>query len=138
MDYQTKLQNLQEALRTLLEDEKEVSVPENKKLEKNLKSMEDRFMVRLQRSEGYMTQQLEDNVLAGSIMTIVFVLTSLYLFYILLDNTLRLRRCKCPTEGSWDTVVNAAKLTLAREAVSVAANNSAPVAANQCQNECAV
>lgn len=137
MDYQTKLQNLQEALRSLLEEEKEVQVPDNKKLEKNMKSMEDRFMVRLQKSEGYMTQQLEDNVLAGSIMTIMFVLTSLYLFYILLDNTIRLRRCKCPTEGSWDTVVNAAKLTLAREA-AVAASNSAPVVANSCQNECVV
>jgi uncharacterized membrane protein (DUF106 family) len=126
---QSKLQGLQEALGSLLDDLKEnqpVSNVSTRFNDEKLKKMEERYMVRMQASESFLVQQMEENMLASAVMITVFILTSLYLFYILLENSLRLRRCKCPVEG-WDVVVNASKLTLAREAAAQAVANAPPV-----------
>jgi len=115
-----KLQKLQEAVGALIED-----LPQQANADPDasggsvvnanrLKKMEDRFMVRMQASEGFLVQQIEENVLASAFVVTVFMVTALYIFYILVENSLRLRRCRCPADG-WDVVVNAAKFILSKD-----------------------
>jgi hypothetical protein len=108
-----KLQNLQEALSSLLE---EVQPDSENKAPNQLKKIEDRILTRFTHSENFLVNQLEESVLAGSLMVTIFVMICLYIFYILIENLIRIKLnrlvCKCPTEG-WDSVVNASKLILA-------------------------
>jgi hypothetical protein len=80
-------------------------------LDQQLKKMEDRMMARFQASENYLTGQMEEQSLAIGMMVGIFVMSALYIFYYLIENLLRVRRCRCPQLDGWDMVVKAAKFS---------------------------
>ena len=84
----------------------------NLSLDQQLKRMEDRMLARFQASENYLTDQMEEQSLAIGMMVGIFVMSSLYIFYYLVENLLRVYRCRCPQLKGWDMVVKAAKFSI--------------------------
>ena len=94
----------------------------------HVKSLENRFMTRLQASESFMVSQLDEATLATAMLTGIFVITCFYVFYFLMDNLLRARRCRCPDLSGWHLVVEAAKQSLAPVPAAPVAVVAEPVA----------
>lgn len=75
--------------------------------------VERRMVNRYASAEKFLLQQMDEQLL-GTIMIVgLFILTSFYVFYFLMDNLLRIRRCKCPdmTYEDLQLILKAARYT---------------------------
>ena len=89
---------------------------------------ERRMLGRFNASEKFLLNQLDEQLL-GTIMIVgLFILTAFYVFYFLMENLLRLRRCRCPdvTPGDWNVLLSAARCTLAQQASEAVAASAPP------------
>lgn len=116
----------------------EPEVPEEATLEsvsKKVGDTERRLLGRFNSSEKFMLNQLDEQLLGTVMIVGLFILTAFYVFYFLMENLLRLRRCRCPevSGNDWSVLLRAARYQcnkeaaeLAAEAPSVAAAAAAP------------
>ena len=63
--------------------------------ENNQNLSEDRIIQRLVMSERYLSNQMEDQAFVSTFITVVFVMTALYVFYQMVEFLLHKTRCKC-------------------------------------------
>ena len=60
-----------------------------------LKGFENRLMTRLQRGENFLVNQMDEQGLIITLGTLICIITAFYVFYFLMENMFRLRRCQC-------------------------------------------
>jgi len=60
-----------------------------------LKGFENRLMTRLQRGENFLVNQMDEQGLVITLGTLICIITAFYVFYFLMENMFRLRRCQC-------------------------------------------
>jgi len=137
----SKLRDLQQQVGVIVnelnpdeEDESEAGRVNTRTLEIQLQKVEDRMLARFQATENYLTNQMEEQSLAIGMMVGIFVMSSLYIFYYLIENMLRIRRCRCPQLEGWEAVVKAANFSLRveqqqHEAAAALAAHAAPAVA---------
>jgi len=83
-------------------------------LSKQLTQAEHRIQSRFQSSERYLLQQFDDQTLASVMITGLMIATGLYVMYFLIENLMRLRRCRCPdiSAGDLEVVLTAARMQI--------------------------
>lgn len=92
----------------------EAEVPEEATLETLSKKMGDaerRLLGRFKSSEQFFLNQLDEQLLGTVMIVGLFILTAFYVFYFLMENLLRLRRCRCPdvSPNDWNILLQAAR-----------------------------
>jgi hypothetical protein len=108
-----KLSALQDQLTSLVQEVKDGGTggfvaTSSTEIMNRLKAMEERMLARINTSEVFLVNQMEEQSLAVGIMTAIVVMSALYVFYVMIEQLTRIRRCRCPTDG-WETVVKVAR-----------------------------
>lgn len=93
---------------------------------------ERRLLNRFNAAEKFLVNQLDEQLLGSILMVGLFILTAFYVFYFLMENMLRLRRCRCPdvSLNDWTVVLRAARYQCEQEntakAAAAAVDSGAP------------
>lgn len=135
-----RIQQLQAALAVLEPTTSAVAASESSTEEVTLEALahkvtetERRLLGRFNAAEKFLLNQLDEQLL-GTIMIVgLFLVTAFYVFYFLMENLLRLRRCRCPdvSPENLNLMIRAAKYQCSQQEQQEAATAApaAPVAA---------
>lgn len=125
-EIEDKIRRLQQALGE--EDQKTPREVTLKSIADQVHNSEVRLLNRLSLTSKHMAEEHEDQAVAGVMVNALVVFLGFYVLYIAIDALLRLRRCRCPTEGMLHDIVYRAVIAAQPAPAPAAAAVPAPAA----------